>query len=70
MSQVLSYRGYLAEVENAELSPVHYGSIADIDDGVYFEAESASDIENAFREAVDDYIAFCAEKGKRPERPA
>ncbi|TJW09871.1 type II toxin-antitoxin system HicB family antitoxin [Parvibacter caecicola] len=37
-------------------------------DGIYFEAESAADIERAFHEVVDDYLAFCAEKGKSPEK--
>lgn len=32
------------------------------------EAESTAEIDRAFRDAVDDYLAFCAEKGKEPEK--
>ncbi len=44
------------------------GSVVGMNDGVYFESQSAADIDHAFREAVDDYLAFCAEKGKEPEK--
>lgn len=68
MSRTLAYKGFEASVEDGAESSTSCGSILNIDDGVYFEAESASDIEIAFHEAVDDYIAFCAEKGKEPSR--
>lgn len=46
------------------------GSVVGMRDGIYFEAESAADVERAFHETVDDYLAFCVEKGKSPEESA
>ena len=68
MSNILIYKGYCAAVEIDSDSKLLCGSVVGMRDGVYFEAESASDIERAFHEAVDDYLAFCAEKGKQPEK--
>ena len=34
-----------------------------------FEAESAREVEAAFQGAVDDYLAFCEERGREPDRP-
>lgn len=68
MSNVLAYKGYCATVEFDGGSKLLCGSVVGMRDGIYFEAESAADIERAFHEAVDDYLAFCAEKGKSPEK--
>ena len=35
---------------------------------VYFQSDSAKDIEREFHEAVDDYLEFCAEVGKEPQK--
>ena len=33
------------------------------------DAESADELEAAFHESVDDYLAFCAERGEAPDKP-
>lgn len=68
MNSTLAYKGYSAKVEYDEGSSLFCGSVADMRDGVYFEAEFQEDAERAFRGAVDDYLAFCEAKGKIPER--
>lgn len=68
MSNVLAYQGYYATIEFDSESHMLCGSVVGMNDGVYFEAESAFDIEQAFHDAIDDYLAFCAEKGKEPEK--
>lgn len=68
MNNVLTYKGYYATVGFDSDSHLLCGSVVGMNDGVYFEAESGSSIESAFRDAVDDYLAFCAEKGKQPEK--
>ena len=68
MSNVLSYRGYFATVEFDSDTKMLCGTVVGMSDGVYFEADSASCIERAFHNAVDDYLAFCTEKGKKPEK--
>jgi predicted HicB family RNase H-like nuclease len=34
-----------------------------------YEANSAKELLTAFHECVDDYLEFCAEQGKEPEKP-
>ena len=41
-----------------------------ISDIIGFHTTSVADIEAAFHEAVDDYLAMCADFGKEPQRPA
>lgn len=68
MSNVLTYKGYFATIEFDSDSHMLCGSVVGMSDGVYFESQNVSDIDQAFHEAVDDYFAFCAEKGKEPEK--
>lgn len=39
-----------------------------IDDLIDFYSDSAKEIENEFHAAVDDYLAFCEEVGKQPQK--
>lgn len=68
VNSILAYKDYNATIEYDEGSSLYCGSVADIRDGVYFEAESLEDAERAFRGALDDYLAFCKAKDKIPER--
>lgn len=64
----LKYKGYLANVDYSVDDKVFYGKLWGINDLVDFMADKASDIEEEFHKAVDDYIAFCEEVGKNPEK--
>ena len=65
---VLKYRGYSAIVEFSAEDQVLHGKIDGISDMVDFSSESAAEIEKEFQTAVDEYLAFCAEIGKAPDR--
>ena len=60
--------GYYATVEFDSEEGLLCGSVVGMSDGVYFEVETAAGVESAFHEAVDDYLSFCKEKGKQPEK--
>ncbi len=68
MKNVLEYKGYYTQVEYDYDDCVLYGKIEGIGDLVNFDSESASGIEQAFHEAVDEYLAFCSEVGKEPDK--
>ena len=66
---MLNYKGYHARVEYRPDDNLLFGRVLDLGDTVVFEAERAADVEAAFQGAVDDYLDFCAEIGKDPDRP-
>lgn len=68
MNNILKYKGYTSEVGYSVKDKVLYGKIDGIDDLVTFESDSASSIEQEFQSAVDDYLAYCQEVGKSPEK--
>jgi len=53
---------------SAPTTGVFFGKIECIDDLVTFEGESIREIQDAFENAVDDYLDICAGKGKDPKK--
>ncbi len=67
-SDLLRYKGYSARPEYSAEDRIFYGTILGISDLVDFQSDSAKELENEFHKAVDEYLAFCAEIGKKPEK--
>ena len=65
----LAYREHAATVEYDEDDKLWHGTLDGIKDLVNFHAFEIENIEQEFRNAVDDYLDFCREVGKEPERP-
>lgn len=67
-SGLLRYKGYSARPEYSAEDRIFYGRILGISDLVDFQSESAKDLEPEFHKAVDDYLEFCEEIGKQPQK--
>ena len=65
----LFYKDYTGSVSYSAEDEVFYGKIEHIHDLITFESDNAHELKQAFKEAVDDYVAFCKEKGVEPEKP-
>jgi predicted HicB family RNase H-like nuclease len=69
MTSMLDYKGYIGSVEYSEEDEVLHGRLEFIRDLVTYEATDAKGLKQAFHEAVDDYLALCAEQGRKPDVP-
>ncbi|MGF1659559.1 MAG: type II toxin-antitoxin system HicB family antitoxin [Rubrimonas sp.] len=63
------YKGYTGTVEFDEEDRVFHGRVVGVRDIVTFEARTADELVAAFRDSVDDYLAFHEERGTAPDRP-
>jgi predicted HicB family RNase H-like nuclease len=68
-ANTLSYAGYSARVEFDADDRLFVGHIAGIRDIVGFHGASVDELEAAFREAVDNYVAACKKLGQSPDKP-
>lgn len=68
MRNLMEYKGYHTKIEFDVESMSLRGKIEGINDYIDFEAEDIAAIEAEFHSAVDDYLEFCAEVGKEPEK--
>lgn len=67
-TNILEYKNYHAKIEFDSESLRLYGKIEGICDLVNFESNDPRMIEAEFHAAVDDYLEFCEEVGKEPEK--
>lgn len=63
------YKGYVGSIEFDDEDVVFHGRVLGLRDIVTFEAETAEELVKAFRDSVDDYLAFCEERGLEPQKP-
>ena len=65
----MTYRGYSARVEYDAQDKLFVGHLAGIRDIIGFHGKSVAQLEKAFREAVDDYLATCEKLDQKPDKP-
>ncbi len=66
---MLEYQGYVGKVEFDDEAGIFHGEGIKTRDVVTFQGESVAELTQAFRDSVDDYLAFCAERGEMPDKP-
>jgi len=66
---MMEYKGYIGKVEIDDEAGILHGEVINIRDVITFEGSCVEEIQKAFRESVDDYLAFCAQRGESPEKP-
>lgn len=65
----LKYKAYLGTIEPNLDDGKLFGKVAFIRDLVTYEAENLTALEQEFKASVDDYLLFCQERGKEPNKP-
>lgn len=66
---MLEYKGYTGAMEIDIDAKVIFGRVTNIRTVITFEGETIAEAEQAFRDSIDDYLAWCAEDGMVPEKP-
>jgi predicted HicB family RNase H-like nuclease len=69
MNEVLKYKGYHGSTEYSLEDDCLHGRLLGINDVITYEGNSVKEIKAAFKDSVDDYLAFCKETGKEPNKP-
>jgi len=64
----LHYKDYAGSVEFSEEDAVFHGRIVGIKPLISFEGDSVTTLTEDFRNAVDEYLEFCHENKKEPEK--
>jgi predicted HicB family RNase H-like nuclease len=69
MSSTLNHQGYDGSVEYSAEDRMLHGRVIGIHDVISFGGQSVKELERNFRNAVDEYLAFCEKRGKTPNKP-
>ena len=65
----MTYKGYEAIVEYDEDAEHFHGEVLNLKDVITFQGQSVAELKQAFADSVEDYLAFCKERGEEPEKP-
>lgn len=65
----MKYKGYKGRVSYDEEAKLFHGEVIGLRDVVTFQGTSVDELEQAFKDSVDEYLDFCRELGRPPEKP-
>ena len=66
---MMEYKGYIARTEFDDEANIFHGEVINIRDVITFQGKSVDELRQAFEDSVEDYLAFCAERGEEPGQP-
>ncbi len=66
---MMEYRGYVGKVEFDDEADLFHGEVVNTRDVITFQGKSVDELRLAFHESVDNYLAFCEERGEEPDKP-
>lgn len=68
MNNILEYKGYNGTVEYSADDNILFGKVIGIKSLISYEGHSVDELKADFEDAVDDYLADCAENNIEPEK--
>jgi predicted HicB family RNase H-like nuclease len=68
MTNLLDHKGYVGSIEVSVEDRCLHGSIQFIQETVTYEGNTVDELQQAFVEAVDDYLRTCTELGREPQK--
>ena len=66
---MMEYKGYLGIVEYDPDAKIFHGDVINTRDVITFQGTTVKEIEEAFRDSINDYITWCEDEGVNPEKP-
>ncbi len=64
----MKYKGYTGQVAYDDEAKIFHGEVIGLKDVITFQGTSVEELENAFKDSVDDYLAWCRKRGEEPEK--
>jgi len=65
---MMKYKGYLGEVSYDANAKIFHGDVIGLKDVITFQGTTVKEIEQAFKDSINDYIAWCKKRGEKPEK--
>ena len=66
---MIEYKGYVGVFEFDPEIDMFQGSVVNTRDVITFYGDSVSQLKEEMRRSVGEYLAFCRERGREPEKP-
>jgi predicted HicB family RNase H-like nuclease len=66
---MMEYKSYIGNIEYDDQAEIFHGEVINTRDVITFQGTSVAELRKAFKDSIDDYLAFCAERGEQPDKP-
>lgn len=66
---MMTYKGYTGQVEFDNEADIFHGEVIDTRDVITFQGKSVKELQQAFKDSIDDYLDFCEKRGEKPDKP-
>lgn len=67
---MMNYKGFYGLVQYNDETKIFHGEVTNTRTVITFQGTCVDEIEQAFKDSVDDYLVWCKERGKEPEKAA
>ena len=68
LNNVLRYKGYVAEIGYDDSADSFHGHVIGTRDVIDFYGRTPDELRKEFKAAIEEYLAWCAEEGAKPEK--
>ena len=65
----MNHKGYFGTAQFDESARMFCGEVEGLRDVITYQGQTVDELIQAFKDSVDDYLAFCAERGEAQEKP-
>ncbi|RPI75936.1 MAG: type II toxin-antitoxin system HicB family antitoxin [Desulfobacteraceae bacterium] len=66
---MMNYKGYYGHVGYDDEVKIFHGEVLNARTVITLQGNNVDEIEKAFKDSVDDYLDWCRQRGKEPEKP-
>lgn len=66
---MMEYKGYVGCVTFDDEADIFHGEVVNTRDVITFQGMSVEQIREAFHESIDEYLEWCRERNKTPDKP-
>jgi predicted HicB family RNase H-like nuclease len=66
----MKYKGYIGLFTFDEKLGLFLGRVSNIKDLITFQGKSMETLEYSFKDAINEYLAWCKKNGKDPDKPS
>ena len=65
----MEYKGHIGQVEFTDEAESFSRGVINTRDVITFQGKSVTELTKAFRESIDNYLAFCKQRSETPDKP-
>src|SRR5260370_8179490 len=66
--KMMIYKGYAGNVSYDADAKIFHGDVLGLKDVITFQGTTVKELEQAFKDSINDYLAWCKERGEEPEK--